>query len=191
MHGGKSLSGTAHPNWNHGRRSKYRLPNRLQAAFEASVDDPELVSLRSELALMDAMINEVLRELDGVERTTWPSLVATSDAIDAAAASGDTKALRVAIDAQQALIKIGARHAAIVLDVANMLEKRSRIAAREHRRMVKLDAMVTYDEFLARLVLMMGAVREYVSDPYTISRIASAWDDHLGTLTNGRLVGRS
>lgn len=182
VHGGKSLSGPRHPNWKHGRRSKYRLPDRLQAAFVRSVDDPDLTSHRSELALTDAMTNDVLGELDGVDRATWPMLVKSIGALTTAVESGELEAITAAAEQLQQLVKSGARHAAVIKSIVNMLEKRSRIAAREHRRMVDLDVMVRYDEFLARIVLMMGSVREFVNDPAIVANIAASWEKCLGPL---------
>lgn len=183
LHGGKSHpGGPGHPKWKTGEHSRYRVPARMIEQFRASMDDPDLASLRSELALMDSMVNEVLSELDGVDAQTWPKLVAASRKIQDAATSGDRNAMREAIEDLQELIAVGGRHAAAVLDVSNLLEKRSRIASREHKRMVDLDTMVRFEQFLAIIILMMSDVRQYVRDPETIARIASSWEARIGTL---------
>src|SRR5687768_15894585 len=52
-HGGKSLSGPAHPNYKHGRHWQV-LPIGLRDRFERALGDPELLSMTPEIAAMDA-----------------------------------------------------------------------------------------------------------------------------------------
>lgn len=59
MHGGKSLRGIASPTFKTGKYSK-DMPTRLAARYEQNLADPMLVELRSELALTDARIGELL-----------------------------------------------------------------------------------------------------------------------------------
>ena len=59
LHGGKSLVGTACPHYRSGRYSAY-VPERLRERYEAAEDDAELLSLRSELALTDARLMDLL-----------------------------------------------------------------------------------------------------------------------------------
>lgn len=62
-HGGKTPRGAASPHFKTGRYSR-SLPGHLVAAYEKALNDPKLLSLRDELALTDAMISELLRQLD-------------------------------------------------------------------------------------------------------------------------------
>lgn len=182
LHGGNARRGPAHPRWKDGRRSRYAVPARLQEQFRRSINDPELTSLRSELVLMDSMVNEVLVRFDAFEPAEWKTLEIAADALQASLNTGNDENALAEAAALVRLIKTSARQAAAVHEVANLLEKRSRIAAREHRRMVNLDVMVRFDEFLARVVLMMGSVKEHVSDPATVARIATAWESWLGPI---------
>lgn len=61
-HGGKTPRGAASPHFKTGRYSR-SLPGHLAAAYEQALNDPKLFSLRDEMALTDAMISEVLRQL--------------------------------------------------------------------------------------------------------------------------------
>lgn len=73
LHGGKTPSGLASPNWKHGLKSKHRwqgsLPSEHSAGgsladrFEAAMDDPSLASLRQALAVNDALLTSYLANL--------------------------------------------------------------------------------------------------------------------------------
>lgn len=59
MHGGSSPSGLAHPNTKHGRYSKH-IPTQLSEAYHAAVNDPDLLALHQEIALVDAKVMHLL-----------------------------------------------------------------------------------------------------------------------------------
>ena len=62
-HGGRTPRGVASPHFKTGRYSR-SLPGHLLAAYEEALRDPRLLSLRDEAALIDAMINELLSQID-------------------------------------------------------------------------------------------------------------------------------
>lgn len=62
-HGGKTPRGTASPHFKTGRYSR-SLPGRLVAAYEEAFNDPRLLSLRDEIALIQAMTCQTLSQLD-------------------------------------------------------------------------------------------------------------------------------
>lgn len=73
-HGGLTPRGIAHPNFKHGRYSK-SLPTRLAAQYQASINDPELLKLDDEIALVEARIHELLKRLDeNQSRALWSDL---------------------------------------------------------------------------------------------------------------------
>jgi hypothetical protein len=63
MHGGRSLVGSANPAYKTGRYSRLQ-PKGLRERFEALQEDPELLSLRSDITLVDSRIGELLDQLD-------------------------------------------------------------------------------------------------------------------------------
>src|SRR5690606_21539012 len=60
MHGGKSPRGMESPNFKTGRYSK-DAPSRLNARYVAGLEDPELCSLRDEIAMLDARTSELFK----------------------------------------------------------------------------------------------------------------------------------
>jgi hypothetical protein len=61
-HGGKSLVGVAAPSFRGRGRSRY-LPVKLREHYEESLSDPDLLSLRSQIATLEAFEKEVLQSL--------------------------------------------------------------------------------------------------------------------------------
>lgn len=66
MHGGKSLSGVASPAYKGAGRSRV-VPARWQESYTGAVDDPDLLSLRHDIAIVDASIEELEARLPDTE----------------------------------------------------------------------------------------------------------------------------
>jgi len=69
MHGGKSLKGIAHPNYQTGAHSRYR-PRRLQVRLDRALADPEPLKFLYDAQLITARIDELLERLDEQEHTS-------------------------------------------------------------------------------------------------------------------------
>jgi hypothetical protein len=73
-HGGKSLAGAASPRFKHGRYSKH-LPTNLIPSFQAAMADPDLLSLRAEIALTQCRIDQIIETAQGDSTgLDWESL---------------------------------------------------------------------------------------------------------------------
>ena len=77
-HGGKTPRGTALPQTTHGRYSQ-DLPTQLADRYQAAQADPDLLSLRDEIALMSTRIGELLSTITAGQRTdeaqaTWEAI---------------------------------------------------------------------------------------------------------------------
>lgn len=76
MHGGKSLGGMASPTFKTGRYSKH-LPERLAGKYKEAMRDPNLLDLRSEVALLDIRLGELVEALGGnvPDHESWSAIV--------------------------------------------------------------------------------------------------------------------
>ncbi len=80
LHGGNHRAGPAHPRWTHGRYAesvRSKLPHRLREVYVASLEDPELVSHRADLALLNARKLQLLDERDVGRDDVWSELLKT------------------------------------------------------------------------------------------------------------------
>src|SRR5262249_6908633 len=65
LHGGSTPAGIASPHFRHGKRSRYfrHLPKEIGEHYQAALHDEQLVSLREQLALLEARMLEVAGKL--------------------------------------------------------------------------------------------------------------------------------
>lgn len=66
MHGGKSLSGVAAPAYKGAGRSRV-VPARWSESYQGAIDDPDLLSLRHDIASVDSNIDDLLARLPDSE----------------------------------------------------------------------------------------------------------------------------
>src|SRR5690349_13713695 len=74
LHGGKTPSGIASPQYKTGRYSRV-LPTRLQSRYDAARTDAALLELRDDISLLDARLEDLLSRVDtGESGVLWASL---------------------------------------------------------------------------------------------------------------------
>lgn len=156
MHGGNARRGIDAPGFKTGRYSKY-LPTRLLAKYEEALADPKLLEMRDELALIDTRLREVLEKLDsGESGQVWRQLVeARNDLID-----GKIGALSTII----ILIARGAEEWARWDELFKVLDRRSRLAESERRRLVEQQQMMSNEQALVLLGSVVETIRRHVKD---------------------------
>ena len=169
MHGGKTPSGIASPHFRHGRQSKY-MPSRLLERYTEALDDPDLLALRDELALVDARLTDVLGRVDtGEAGRHW---LALADAWRRMEEATDEATRRDAFMDIATRIKAGVADYAAWDDVLRLVEQRRRLAESERKRMVEMQQMVTTDKALALVSLLIDVVRRHVTDRKALSAIS-------------------
>jgi hypothetical protein len=177
MHGGKSLAGIASGTYRHGNRSRYlkNLPREWQASYRAALADPELTSLRGELAVQGEMIAELLRQLSEGEAPPWGKAAEALAEFEAAVAGKDTERFRVSLAALRQVIHTGAGAAAQQAEMWDQLlaviGQKTRTAAAEWKRMAGLKALVTVEQAMQLWRALLMAAREVVTDPDQLRRL--------------------
>lgn len=189
MHGGKSLSGIASPTFVHGRSVRsHTLPARLVERYEASVNDPDLLSLRHSIALADARTQDLLDRVDsGESGETWNALKKTWEECEEnrhKADSGDVEARRDFWQAYEmigVLISEGQSDYAAWRETLAVDEHRRRLADSERARVKDLKAMITAEKAMNLIGAVIGVVKTHVRDRTTLQRIAQ----DISRLVNG------
>lgn len=186
-HGGASLKGIAHPNFKHGGNSKY-MPARLLERYQRSLDDPNLIELRDQMALLDARLSDLLTRVDhGEAATHWAEMRKAWKAYRRALAGGKDEKIAEAFRALEDAIEEGYLDSAAWTEVREILEQRRKLADTERRRIVDLKLMVPVEEATAAIAAMTRAFREEVKDPDVLARIST----RATAILNGRDRGRS
>lgn len=180
MHGGTQPVGLASPNWTNGRYSRV-LPKRLLEDVKASLADPNKLALSSELALLDARTSDLLLRVEsGESGQAWRALGSAWQQYETASRSLDTIGVARAIATIGDLITRGYADSAAWSEVSALIERRRKLVETERKRQISDRQMVTTDQALALLALLVTAVQQHVHD-----------DDALRAITDeyARLTG--
>lgn len=177
LHGGASpLPGPSHPNWKHGRRSRYSevIPDRLGARYVDSLTDPELLNLTEEIALLDSHLGDVLRRTErGEAGQLWLELKDLWEGFKEARTAGDADGMARVLDGMGRLIDRGAVDALAWREVRDILRDRERLVASERKRRVEIQAMLDIRQGVAFVERVLAAVERHVSDRQALAEIAN------------------
>lgn len=162
VHGGLTPSGVASANWKHGRYSK-AIPTRLMERYQASESDPELLNLRSDIALVDARISELLGSVDvGESGRLWRDLGKLRKDFLVAQREKDQDAMASVLTELLNTVGRGAQDWERWQEIADFLERRRRLVESEQKRLVAMQQMVTAEQAMTLVTTLGLAVREIV-----------------------------
>ncbi len=177
VHGGKTPRGLASPNWKDGTYSKY-LPTNLKGRFDEAMSDPELVSLRGDLALYQVHLSERLERLaTGENRNLWQQLHASWVTFTT---TPDDKRRAAALENIGRLIEAGADVERTWLDIYMTLEQRRKTAETEHKRLTAMDQMVTAEELVNVFARFTEGILRIVSNAQERAALSDLIIDVLG-----------
>ncbi len=172
-HGGKSLVGPASPQWHDGGRSKY-LPKRLLADYQASLNNPDKLALNGEIALLDARLADILKRIDaGESGQLWRDLMAAVREYEAAQRARDTAGVAVAVNTIMDLISRGSHDAASWSEVRAVLQERRRLVESERKRLVEAQQVISLDQAMAMMSVLVDSVRTHVRDDATLRAVTA------------------
>jgi hypothetical protein len=171
LHGGKSPRGLASPNLRTGRYSK-DLPLRIAARYEAALSDPELLSVRDDVALLQGAISEQMAEMAAAE--AGPDLDAILGAIEKI--SGGWKdwewsRMEQELEGLRQLV-VGRREQRTALrEVRELIKEKAQLVHQENRLMADRQQLITVEQYLVGMKALGAAVRRMVDDPETLRAI--------------------
>lgn len=165
MHGGKTPKGMMQPAYKTGRYSKY-MPARLLERFQQSSDDPDLLNLRDDIALVDSRLSDMLERVDsGESGETWKLAKAAHRTMKAGLApGGDLTAAKAALDDLDAIISRGMGDYAAWREIGELLDRRERLVRSERRRLVELQQTMTVEQAMLLMGALAALVDEHVTD---------------------------
>lgn len=163
LHGGKSLSGVAAPAFKHGRYSK-SLPTAIGERYQQALTDPELLSLRDEIALIDARTQEVLHAT--IDDPCWDDVVMAWRAFQATGSEDSRDRLAAVIE--QPRSPIANWESLLVL-----LDQRRRLVESERKRLVETRQMITSEQAMVLLAAVVSILRAHIHDRNILAAISA------------------
>jgi hypothetical protein len=186
-HGGATPVGVAAPAWKHGRHSKY-LPTRLAERYQDGLRDPNLNSLRSEMALTDARIVDLLHALGESGNTRrWKDARTKLDAFKAGAQKGRSAsaAVRVALQELDDLIDAGLSESTTWDDLREWLDLRRKLSESETKREKDLMQLIPVTQVHAIMAVFLTEVKTNVPDATVLAHLSAFWAQLVGATGSG------
>ena len=154
-HGGNQQKGAASPQYRDGSRSQ-ALPLRLQAQYQAAMQDPDLLSLRQDLGVLELRVTELLGRLDtGESSATWQQVQELGAKIDGALEDGNPKAAAQYLAQLQEVTGAAVAGSEAWQELRAVLRDRATLATLEQKRLLEVQGTVPVEAFLAMLGHLM------------------------------------
>lgn len=164
LHGGASPSGIAHPRFKHGRYSSY-LPPQMSERYGTALNDPELLDLRHEVALLDARIGDVLGKLETGETSgRWQRARDAFHALGGAIAVRDRQLTQAAMTDLAKEIETGGTEADVWGELVKLIYHRRKLVDSESRRRQVLHQMISLERAMAWFSALAEVVRRHVPE---------------------------
>jgi hypothetical protein len=171
LHGGKSLTGTACPRYRSGRYSAY-VPERLRARYEQAEGDAELLSLRSELALTDARLMDLLARVNtGESGQLWADLRRAHREFTGAKRGRDVARMHTTLAQMEQCIEGAVDDHRAWTEIGALIEQRRRLAESEAKRLASLHQMMTKEEALLMAHQVIDIMTRHVTDKQVLSAV--------------------
>jgi hypothetical protein len=191
MHGGKSLAGIASPTFKTGRYSKH-LPARLAERYQHAANDPELLALREDVALVDARLEDLLSRVDtGEAGVLWREARKAYHELREANATHDVKKASEAFASLGQWLEKGAGDYAAWDEINRVLEQRRRLVESERKRLIEMEQVITSEQAMVLIAALTESVRRHVTDRPTLAAIQTDFvrlvnRANVGSLADGR-----
>jgi hypothetical protein len=177
IHGGKSLKGLASPTLRHGRYSR-SLPTRLAARYEQAANDPDLLNMSEDIALLDTRLSERLARLDsGESGVLWKKAQTAYYTMRQAMRAGDTPAAGVAMDELGGLITRGHTDHLAWGEIQDLLDQRRRLVDSERKRRVEAEQNITVEKALLLVGAIGQVIKTHVTDRQLLAAISADLED--------------
>lgn len=173
IHGGATPRGLASPHLTHGRYSK-DLPTRLASRYAEALADTELLSLRDDVALVDARIAELLTRIDkGESGRIWGKLADAKSEFITARGAADVPAMDRWLGEILRLIDAGNADWMIVADIVQLQDHKRKLGESERKRLIEMRQIITTEQAAVLLGAITDIIVRNVTDRDTRARISA------------------
>ncbi len=171
-HGGMSLQGADNPHYKTGRYSKY-MPDKLWERFQLMKDDPNIIDLRENIALLDVRLEQLVeRTGEGDFGKGWVTIRRLYDKIQSAIKNGDTDQVKPLLDDMGDIIHSGENEYKTWKEITEVNEKRV-ATAKIHQDIVhKQENAIAMDDFMQMVERVLYTLKEEIQDTIMLNRVS-------------------
>jgi hypothetical protein len=175
-HGGLTPRGTASVHYQ-GKGHSRNLPTRLADKYQEAISNPELLSLRSDIALLDVRIAETIENIDtGPIGRLWGAVRKAYLAQQSAMQAKDAIETIKATQELDALTKRGFMDYINWDEIRGLLQERARLVAMENKIMNDADLTVAAEKVILLVAAIASVVMDNVADNKTRAKITRGID---------------
>ncbi len=173
FHGGATPRGPAHGAWKHGRRSKY-LPANLRDKYESAMSDPDLMSYREDVAILESRAASLLESMES--QALWEKAQAAFQKLNAAIHNKEGAAITTSLNDLSGLLQRGREDAARWADYYKVTDMAGRAKEREYRRLVDMQQMLTLEQFMSFVRHIVDVAAQTITDRDSLRAFTKALD---------------
>ena len=171
MHGGATPRGHALPQTKSGRYSK-DLPTRLASRFAESEHDPELLSVRADIRLIDTLMADDFDNLEtGESADAWALMRKTVDGMTDAINDENYSRVQKALREMRDVIDHRVLHYASVAEIRSKLEQRRKLVETEQKITMAGEQAITVEKAMLFVGAIAGILKTRIHDPNTLTTI--------------------
>lgn len=180
LHGGLTPRGIASPQFVHGRYSKYLKGTTLGEIYERARDDPELLNLSEEILLVQTRLHQLVGKIpDEDSGGRWKEARTHFEKFKESSARQDEYGWRTALANLDATIKEGGKDSMLWEEILKTLKSYADLIAKEQKRRMDMNALVSVDQAVSLLAEVLMAVRTHVHDRDALVAIHDKISDAL------------
>jgi hypothetical protein len=171
VHGGAIRRGLANPKTTSGRYS-LDLPTRVAARYESALSDPNLLSVRDDIALLQAAIADVMAEIKVAEsRPDFDAILETVETMATNWQSWDWTRMNAELGKLKGLIENKQSQRGAMREIRELIKEKANLVSQENRMLLDREQMISVEQFLMAMRAMGSAVRRLVDDPKVLRSI--------------------
>lgn len=179
-HGGKTPRGIASANWKHGKRSRYPLLGQLAEMHERAVNDPEILNLTQEIALLDARSGELLGKLGtGEAGSSWRAVVEGFDTLEKAILIEDADGIREGLTTLSDAVHNGSRDFELWHGIISIVKERRELVKAEQGRRSAMQTSLNIEDMVGVIRILNGIIRRNITDKEALGRISAELQEFL------------
>lgn len=160
-HGGLAASGVAVPQYKDGRQARYNPQvAKLADKYRTAVNDPELNSLRQEIALVQAQMELLIETMETTGQEAWAQVVEGMTLLRTAVNDRDAEALSKAAANLDRIVARGTTERDSWHEFTRLAELKRRMVKDERDHLLKTDQLTTIEEMLALQTMFLQDLRD-------------------------------
>lgn len=161
FHGGRALAGIDHPNYQ-GKGLSKNLPTRMLEQYLLAIDDPDILNMSEDIALLKARRNDLLGKIDETPSyEMWRDVQKTY--LKFRNETSPQKISKLLSELDRLIVK-GQINAGIWKEIYDIEERLRRLSTTERERRKEAEQLITENQFRTMVGYIINAINVRVKD---------------------------